>query len=261
MVKSNRWSFNIPMTVYLIFYNFHYCCLSCFGPSETLCITCLDEESTNTKNENTLCVNKKSILLLESLQYFQDIPIFESEDFNFFACGLGQFERQFGQVIYCADCLCNKDPDFINRRKLLYIDQDYVQLISSSTSTYQKQARKPIENEYLILNFNSKDRAQLRKKYKLNTKHIIQLLAENAQITTVIANTVNNECLQFGANCNICQPGIPKDGDFLQMQCFKNIDIKEFFIDADHINCKPKTMPHYIQQYQEFYHHSVIKND
>jgi len=30
------------------------------------------------------------------------------------------------------------------------------------------------------------------------------------------------------------------------MKCFKCIDDKDFFIDADQINCKPKTMPHCI---------------
>ncbi|CAD8196346.1 unnamed protein product [Paramecium pentaurelia] len=336
----------------------HYSCQSCFGPLETHCITCPDEETSNrvynqgqsscgckgsyVENEDTQCV--------KSQEYFQDVTILEGEDSNLFACGLGQFYVQFGQVTYCADCPGNREPDFINRRKLFCVDclnqqytwysnpictEDYEQLISSSTSAYQKKARIPIDYEYFLINFNAQMnqieielcqgclremtensdyivKLKLDQKIKIVCKTCYLIIdgecinvnsncnscdsdkcIECSQGYTLYQNqcykcpvicpndcifdgskfgclkceigyyldTVNNECLQCGANCLICQPGIPMDGDFVQMQCFKCIDNKDFFIDADLINCKPKNMPHCIYQYQEFSQRSLFEND
>ncbi|CAD8100715.1 unnamed protein product [Paramecium primaurelia] len=336
----------------------HYSCSSCFGPLEIHCITCPDEEITNreynpgqsscgckgsyVENEDTQCV--------KSQEYFQDITIFEGEDSNLIACGLGQFYVQFGQVTYCANCPGNREPDFINRRKLFCVDclnqqytwysnpictEDYEQLISSITSAYQKKARIPIDYEYFLINFNSQInqidielcqgclgettansnyivQLKLDIEIKIECKTCYQIIdgecinvnnncnscnsdkcIECQQGYTLYQNycykcpticqndclfngskfgclkcdlgyyldTVNNECLQCGANCLICQPGIPIDGDFVQMQCFKCIDNKEFFIDADLINCKPKNMPNCIYQYQEFSQRSLFQND
>ncbi|CAD8196278.1 unnamed protein product [Paramecium pentaurelia] len=335
----------------------HYSCSSCFGPAETHCITCPEEEITNrvyntgqsscgckasfVEDENTECV--------KSQEYFQDVAILEGEETNLFACGLGQFYVQFGQVTYCADCPGNREPDFINRRKLFCVDclnqqytwysnpictEDYEQLISSSTSAYQKKARIPIDYEYFLINFNAQMnqieielcqgclgetarnsdyivKLKLDQEIKIECKTCYLIIdgecinvnsncnscdsdkcIECSQGYTLYQNqcykcpvicpndcifdgtkfgclkcdigyyldTVNNECLQCGANCLICQPGIPVDGDFVQMKCFKCIDDKDFFIDADQINCKPKTMPHCIYQYQEFYHRSTNQN-
>ncbi|CAD8210964.1 unnamed protein product [Paramecium octaurelia] len=336
----------------------HYSCESCFGPAEIHCITCPDQDSTNRayNPSQSSCGCKQSYVENEDKQciktqdYFQDVTILEGEIVNSIACGLGQFYVQFGQVTYCADCPGNREPDFLNRRKLFCVDclnqqyhwqsnpictQDYEQLITSQTSAYQKKARIPIDYEYFLISFNSEMnkieielcegclgetsaksnyilKQKLDKEIKVECKTCYFIIDgecininsncdscdqdkciecqsgyalyqnECYKCPTLCPNdcmfdgskfgclkcdlgyyldTVNNECLQCGANCMVCQPGIPMDGTFVQMKCFKCTNDMEYFIDADQINCKPKTMPHCIYQYQEFYFRHLLSND
>ncbi|CAD8175335.1 unnamed protein product [Paramecium pentaurelia] len=205
----------------------HNSCLSCFGPSETYCITCPDEESNKTiavdvepltqrmKILNVLkAYNTFQILLFWKVKILIHLPVVQVS----FISSLGkQYIVMIVQAIRSQILLIKGNYYVLNQQKTWYSNpictEDYEQLIQSSTSAYQKQARKPIDYEYFLINFNSNmDKIEIEicsgclGETRANSDYIVRLNFEKeikVQCETCY-QIINGECINIYSNCDSC---------------------------------------------------------
>ncbi|KAM3129818.1 hypothetical protein pb186bvf_018112 [Paramecium bursaria] len=149
----------------------HSLCLTCIGPLENQCLTCVDQTQINRVfNQNTITCDCRAGLFPDygKVQCMQFQAVMKSATFKQFQveqsyiqpCKEGQFQYQIGELIKCYDCpqqssqgiLCADClENILTWQKTMKCSYDYYQENNNNDNTYIKYQRPSNQIEFYYI--------------------------------------------------------------------------------------------------------------